>query len=657
MQAGVVGPHPVRSYLVWLLAPALLLVVSVLVLERLGQRNVREWATLVAVFNALFCAAPSIIIAFLAARDFLASGSPALLLLGPGALVFGLAYLVSGLLLTDANWGVTVHDLGLIVASLLFVGSGLSALRPWELAGEAANRAAGLLVAYLGTLALVTVIVLLVVAGVIPDFFIPGRGVTAARYVVLSLTVVLFLTAAVCFVSLYVRQPDRFLLLCGAAFAVVGVSLGAIVVTGVPGGSAISWIARAGQWLGGVYLLVAVFSLADRRILPLHRDLRELEERYRTLVELSPDPIIVDADGRYLFANPAAARLLGLSSPEELVGREIDDFVAPQDLELVGERRRVALLGHPASPQEIRLRRPDGTGVDVETMDRRVMLDGRPAALVIMRDITQRKQAEEALRRSEELYRSLAAENEQLYRQQLDIADSLQLALLNLPAEIGRLTLGHVYHSATEAARVGGDFYDVFEIKDPQIAVMIGDVAGHGIQAARTALLVKDVVHAFTHQSPRPRDVLRRTNKMLVEKEFPGFFVTLFLAVLNSDTGDLQYASAGHPATLLRRAAGAVEMLESAAPPLGIYPDASWSATDTRLDPGDLLLMYTDGVVEARRDGEFFGEERLKQLLAAEDTPVEELPEWVLTQVLSFSRGVLKDDVALLALSLSDETS
>ncbi len=642
-----------RSHLVWLLTPALALVIAALVLAPLQVEQVREWVLLVAVFNALFCTAPAVIIALVAARDYLASGSTALLLLGPGALVFGLSYLVGGLLVSHPDWGITVHDLGVLLASALFVASGLSALLRGDLAWAAKDRAAGLAVAYLSTLALVTVIVLLVEADIIPDFYVAGEGATAARQAVLTLAFVLFLIAGASFVYLYSREPDSFLLLCGVSFALIGVSLAVLVITQAQGASASVWVGRAGQWLGGVYLLAAVFSLADRRILPLHRDLRELEERYHTLVELSPDPIIVDADGRYLFANPAAARLLRLGSPEELVGRKVNDFVVPEDADLVAERRGKALEGRPDSPREIRLVRADGTVVDVETMDGTVTLGGRAAVLVIMRDITQRRQADEALRRSEERYRALAQENEQLYRQQLDIAESLQMALLNLPSAIGRLRLGHVYHSATEAARVGGDFYDVFEIKDNLIAVMIGDVAGHGIQAARTATLVKDVVHAFAHQSPRSREVLRRTNKVLVEEEAPGFFVTLFLAILNSDTGELHYSSAGHPAALLRRSSGSVERLESAAPPLGVFPDTSWTGSEARLQTGDLLLMYTDGVIEARRDGEFFGEERLEGLLAAGTTSAEALPTQVLEQVLSFSRGALNDDVAVLALSLT----
>ena len=156
--------------------------------------------------------------------------------------------------------------------------------------------------------------------------------------------------------------------------------------------------------------------------------------------------------------------------------------------------------------------------------------EGRPSgAMLIARDITERRRAEEQLRLSTLRYRALAEENERLYRQQLDIA----VALLNIPSEIGPLRIGHLYRSATEAARVGGDFYDVFEVKDGKVALLIGDVCGHGIRAARTATLVKDVVHAFVYGSLRPHQVLRRANALLVEKGLSSY-VTLFVGVLST---------------------------------------------------------------------------------------------------------------------------
>jgi serine phosphatase RsbU (regulator of sigma subunit)/anti-sigma regulatory factor (Ser/Thr protein kinase) len=267
------------------------------------------------------------------------------------------------------------------------------------------------------------------------------------------------------------------------------------------------------------------------------------------------------------------------------------------------------------------------------------------------RDVTERRNNLESMRESEERYRLLAEENDRLYRQQRDIAENLESALLSIPSEIGQVRIGHLYRSATEASRVGGDFYDVFEVKGGMVCVLVGDVAGHGIEAARTATLVKDVVHAFAHRSVRPHEVLRRTNSLLVEKQLLGF-VTLFLGILDGDTGSFRYASAGHPEALLKRANGEIESLGSGSTPLGIDPDAVWRPADIELQRGDILLLYTDGVTEARRDGEFFGEKRLKALLERRRLSVERLPHVILDQVLAFSGGNLRDDIAILSLKL-----
>jgi PAS domain S-box-containing protein len=288
--------------------------------------------------------------------------------------------------------------------------------------------------------------------------------------------------------------------------------------------------------------------------------------------------------------------------------------------------------------------RPDGGTVWVESDMSVDTVGGEPVIRGSVRDVTERKEAEERLR-------TLAEENERLYRQQLHIAENLQAAFLYVPAELGSVRLGHLYRSATEAARVGGDFYDVFEAKDNKIAVLMGDVAGHGIEAARAATLVKDVVHAFIHQTLRTEEVLRLTNTLLIEKGLPGY-VTLFLGILDTETGDLRYSSAGHPDMLVRRASAEIEHLGAGSAPLGIYGDALWKASAVELQADDLLVLFTDGVIEARRDGEFYGAKRLEALVGGERIPAEALPDAILEQVLAFSAGMLQDDLAILALRL-----
>lgn len=397
-------------------------------------------------------------------------------------------------------------------------------------------------------------------------------------------------------------------------------------------------------------------DITDRK--RAERALRDSEEKFRTLFDSIDDgycviEVIFDEAGKpvdYLFleVNEAFERQTGI---ENAAGRRMRD-IAPQHeqhwFDIYGE---VARTGKPARFENAA--KSIGHYYDVYAFS--INEPERHQVAVLFTDISEQRRALAALRESEERHRLLAEENERLYRQQLDIAESLQLALLNIPSEMGPVRLGHLYRSATEAARVGGDFYDAFEVKDGKIAMMVGDVAGHGIEAARTATLVKDVVHAFIHQSLRPHQVLRRTNALLLEKNLPGF-VTVFLAILDTGTGVLRYASAGHPETLLRRASGEIQVLGIGSAPLGVYSDAVWKAGEVELEAGDLLLLYTDGVIEARRDGELFGQQRLERLLRRKRVSVERLPHLVLDQLLAFSQGTLNDDVAILALLLRSKT-
>ena len=244
---------------------------------------------------------------------------------------------------------------------------------------------------------------------------------------------------------------------------------------------------------------------------------------------------------------------------------------------------------------------------------------------------------------------ALALENARLFEQQRSIADALQQTILEMPAAIPHLRFSHLYRSATEYALVGGDFYDVFEMEDESIALLVGDVSGHDINAARIATMVKASLVAFAHGSRDPSNVLALVNQLLVRKSVPGFTSLLF-AVLQPESGMLTYCSAGHPDILVGRA-GKVEGL--AAPrhtPLGVFSDWSCASECVQLEPGDTLLFYTDGLTEARQDGELFGEKRLVRAFNRKlHLPLEKLPEALLDDVLAFTGGNLQDDVAILA--------
>ena len=185
-------------------------------------------------------------------------------------------------------------------------------------------------------------------------------------------------------------------------------------------------------------------------------------------------------------------------------------------------------------------------------------------------------QAEELAAQHEELQEA-HAETARLLEEQSSLFRRLQEALLDIPQELSGGDVRPSLPSATQQAQVGGDFYDVFEAKTGRIGLLIGDVSGHGLEAARIATLVKDTVHAFAHQFRRPHLVLRETNRLLVEKNLPGF-VTAFLGFLDPENGIFTYSSAGHPPPLLA-ADGRVVPLESIGLPLGVFADARYRDT------------------------------------------------------------------------------
>ncbi|MBE3067185.1 MAG: SpoIIE family protein phosphatase [Chloroflexi bacterium] len=248
---------------------------------------------------------------------------------------------------------------------------------------------------------------------------------------------------------------------------------------------------------------------------------------------------------------------------------------------------------------------------------------------------------------------AVAIENAGLYGSSKHIASVLQEALLSKPKDLPGVEFDYVYQSATEAARVGGDFYDVFEIDKNHIGIIIGDVAGKGVEAASFAARANFTVRAYAYEYDRPDLVLKKTNEVLTRTEDNTSFVTLFFGVIDIDSGALTYCNGGHPPALITSKTGEIKQLLTGSPIVGAFSDVEFKGGEDKLKKGDLLVLYTDGTIEAQRDDELFGLQRLIDIFKAPKSP-RDMTQLIFSRITEFTGGELADDVAILALTLKD---
>ncbi|MHB1341806.1 MAG: SpoIIE family protein phosphatase [Coriobacteriia bacterium] len=247
---------------------------------------------------------------------------------------------------------------------------------------------------------------------------------------------------------------------------------------------------------------------------------------------------------------------------------------------------------------------------------------------------------------------SVALQNAQQFEREHRIAEAFQQALLAPPDHIEGIEIGLLYQAATPAARVGGDYYDVFEIDDDQVALIVGDVSGKGLEAAQLTALMRDGGRAYLLENPDPGWCLTQINSLAYRFTPSDKFATCFLGVLHRRTGVLRFCNAAHPAPIVIARDGARHMECLTTGLLGALPDLHFVSTETTLATDEVLVMITDGVTEARSDGKMFGEEGLVDALERlRGTSASKLPEALLSEVLCFAKGGLQDDVVIVCLS------
>ncbi len=221
--------------------------------------------------------------------------------------------------------------------------------------------------------------------------------------------------------------------------------------------------------------------------------------------------------------------------------------------------------------------------------------------------------------------------------------------LAKIPKKAADLEISSIYISAREQAQVGGDFLDYFAIPGKGASFLVGDLSGHGVEAAADSMMLRSLFRGFMRENPDPADAMSRLNRVLEVDLKPGRFATA-VSITYNPAGQVDLVSAGHPLPVLCEN-GNCTLLEAEGIPLGILKNQSYQTTRFELKPGALLVAYTDGIIEAKRNRELYGDERLVAAISARHgESARVIAEHVVDDALRFAGGKFDDDVAILAL-------
>ncbi|HEX5323259.1 MAG TPA: SpoIIE family protein phosphatase [Capsulimonadaceae bacterium] len=386
-------------------------------------------------------------------------------------------------------------------------------------------------------------------------------------------------------------------------------------------------------------------DMARRHMAELARREAQLSQFQRTL-DATLDAVLIFEPGtiHFNYVNQGAINQLGYDR-EELLEMTPRDICPDFDEHILNGVLSSLMDGRQSShTYETLHRRKDGVDYPAE-ISLQYVADEEPGSgrfIAIVRDIRERKEAQEALAR--------ALEKEKR------VAETLQGALLFMPPDSSfpGLTIAPFYKPAWDDDRLGGDFYDAFAYDEGRVALVVGDVAGKGLAAAARTAEVKFALRAYLKESDDPAVAVARLNSFLCESqrwdvgEF-GSFVCLAVVLVDTERSSAAFTVAGTEPPLLLHKNGECRPVELAGMPLGISSDAEYTSEKIRLSLDDTIVLLTDGITEAKRGTELFGYKAMARAASqVASAPAREIGEVILESARDFAGGKLQDDVCLL---------
>lgn len=351
--------------------------------------------------------------------------------------------------------------------------------------------------------------------------------------------------------------------------------------------------------------------------------------------------VISDPAGRVIWANPAFTELTGYEV-EEVLGKSLGILSSGKhDAAFFRELWETIQAGKVWRGEMIN-RRKDGT-LYYEEQTITPVSDERQIIshyIAIKQDVSERRRAQEVL-----------LENARI-TYDMEVARQIQWSLLpqQAPRAAGIVCAGRW----VPAAQVGGDYYDFFPRDDGSLDMVIADVSGHSVGAALIMIEARSVIRSQARAGGSPAEIAAALNSLLYDDlNRAELFVSLFYASYAPARRILTYASAGHNPPLVYRRDGQFLELDAEGLILGVRQEVLFEERETRLDPGDLVLLYTDGITEtANESGELFGVDRLRRLLREwAGAPPETVFDAILERLAEFSRQTsLADDVCMVLL-------